>query len=281
MASLEPNRPLATLAHLPGIYEATATDTFGLDGPLLAFIRVYEIITGGIDDEINSIAACFDPAITPSHEGPCLPWGDPRSKPTKPDFLAWLGTWVGVDVNEVEGPPAYLDARRRQLVKVAAVLWRHRGTPHALKAMLEAVYDVEVEIVEWAWPQGMRIEHSSTIGIDTAFVPELDLNHSFAVVWIPPKEFATAVTGAQLRVPLRRKDGKISRPLRAMSLTESAPVSAPAFLSKVQRIRKMIDRERPAHTNCYLALGWEEIAAVAAEPMGIGVHSTIGEGLLS
>ncbi len=202
----------------------------------------------------------------------------------QPDFLTWLGTCVGLDLAEVETASGRvsLETKRRHLVKEAAVLWQHRGTPQGLKATLAALYDMQVDIEEWAWPQGMRIEQSSTIGVDTVLLPPVDLQRSFVAVWKTPKQFETLMRRGEWRLTLHGKHEQSSRrQLRAMIITESDLVGSEALRRKAHKLRRAIDRERPAHTNCYLALSWEQPAAFAAQPMQIEVHSTIGVCFLS
>ncbi len=221
-----------------------------------------------------------DPAVEPEFLIP------PPDSAVEPDFLAWLGTWVGVDLAQVEAArtDVSLETRRRQLVKDAAVLWRHRGTPEGLKAILDAFYDVQVDIEEWAWPEGMRIEHSSTIGINTVLVPDADVNRSFVVVWKTPEQFATVLSRSEWRLPLRCRDGNPRRQVRAVMLTEDEASrlggidQTVEFSAFQQKLSAAVKRERPAHTSCYLGLAGKDTVALFsfATGMQIGVSSTIG-----
>jgi phage tail-like protein len=98
-----PGLPVAQpiVSQLPGIYQ---------DG---MFIRAF---TGGLDEVLAPAVATLD----------CLhAYVDPMVAPA--DFVAWLGGWVGVALDE-DWPLE----RRRQFVAAAADLYARRGTSHAL-----------------------------------------------------------------------------------------------------------------------------------------------------
>jgi phage tail-like protein len=98
-----PGLPVAhpIVTQLPGIYQ---------DG---MFIRAF---TGGLDEVLAPAVATLD----------CLhAYIDPMVAPA--DFVAWLGGWVGVTLEE-DWPLE----RRRRFVAAAADLYARRGTSHAL-----------------------------------------------------------------------------------------------------------------------------------------------------
>lgn len=88
--------------------------------------------TEGLDEVLAPVIVQLD----------CLQaYVDPRLAPV--DFLAWLGAWVGVEVD-----PAWPERRRRELVGEAGRLWRRRGTVGGLRELLRLSLDVEVEILD-------------------------------------------------------------------------------------------------------------------------------------
>ena len=86
-----------------------------------AFDDVYAPILGALD----SLAAYFDPALAPE------------------DFLAWLATWVGVDLDDEWD----VDTRRR-VIADAARLHRQRGTAAGIRAVLEQALGAEVTVAD-------------------------------------------------------------------------------------------------------------------------------------
>lgn len=102
--------------HLPALYQSD--DAFAL-GLAAAFDRVLAPIFGSLDN----FDAYLDPALAP------------------PDFVDWLGTWVGVSSDEWWTPQ-----RLRGFVAGAVSLYRVRGTAQGLKAYLELLTGGEVEV---------------------------------------------------------------------------------------------------------------------------------------
>jgi phage tail-like protein len=66
---------------------------------------------------------------------------DPALAP--PDFVRWLATWVGLDVDDTWG-----EARLRSLVGDAVSVAHLSGTPEGLRRLVEAYVGAPAEIVE-------------------------------------------------------------------------------------------------------------------------------------
>ncbi|MFC4857264.1 phage tail protein [Actinophytocola glycyrrhizae] len=109
--------PFPITAFLPAVLQ---------EDPLLARL------TEGLDDVLSPAIAVLD----------CLDaYLDPALTP--PDFLGWLGGWVGLDL------PADLPvAHRRAAVAAAARLHRRRGTVSGLRDLLAALTGVEVTVAD-------------------------------------------------------------------------------------------------------------------------------------
>jgi phage tail-like protein len=109
--------PLPLGGTLPGLY---ADDSFA------------QRICLGLDEVLAPVLVTLD----------CLPaYLDPDTAPA--DLLEWLANWVGMAV-----APDLPDARRRQLVAAAAQLYAWRGTPSAIKTIVELTTGLVPEIVE-------------------------------------------------------------------------------------------------------------------------------------
>jgi phage tail-like protein len=115
VAGLPSAHPLGEL--LPGVYlEDSLTQRFteGLDTVLApAFLT------------LDCLEAYLDPWLTP------------------PDFLPWLASWVGIELDEMWP----LD-RQRAMVAAASGLHRARGTHRGLVAYLQLLTGGEVELAE-------------------------------------------------------------------------------------------------------------------------------------
>ena len=105
------------LNYLPSIY---ADDPF-LDG----FLKIFESIWQPLERQMDVLYAYFDPRLTPS------------------EFLPWLSTWVDLALDE-----NWPEARRRELIRRAAELYRRRGTAGALRDYLTIYMGVQPDIVE-------------------------------------------------------------------------------------------------------------------------------------
>ncbi len=112
---LASGHPLGEL--LPGVYlEDSLTQRFteGLD-TVLAPVFV----------TLDCLDAHLDPWLTP------------------PDFLPWLASWVGIELDET-----WPENRQRAMVAAAARLHRDRGTHRGLVEYLELLTGGEVELIE-------------------------------------------------------------------------------------------------------------------------------------
>jgi len=102
---------------LPGIYH---------DDPVIqAFLSAFDEVLAPIFCTLDNLDAYFDPRLTP------------------PDFLEWLGGWVGMVLDE-----HWPLERRRALVQSAVELYRWRGTVRGLAAHVALHTGVEPEIEE-------------------------------------------------------------------------------------------------------------------------------------
>ncbi|HVV18868.1 MAG TPA: phage tail protein I [Pseudonocardiaceae bacterium] len=107
--------PLGSL--LPAVYQEDA---------------VTMLLTAALDDVLAPVIATLD----------CLPaYLDPWLAPA--DFLDWLASWVGADLDE-NWPPE----RRRAIVATAVELYRIRGTVAGLRQHVELVTGGRVDVVD-------------------------------------------------------------------------------------------------------------------------------------
>jgi phage tail-like protein len=89
-------------------------------------------LTAGLDDVLAPVIATLD----------CLDsYLDPALSP--PDFLGWLGGWVGMDL-----PDEWDPARKRAAITAAVELHRRRGTVSGLRDLLTTLTGVEVVVRE-------------------------------------------------------------------------------------------------------------------------------------
>ena len=130
------------------------------------------------------------------------------------------------------------EAKKRNLIKKAVELYHLRGTPRGLKIFLKIFTGVDPQIHENVWPfDGVTVGVSSTVGVDTILMHSVDRAHSFVV-----------------EVPLPIQD-----------------VDA----ATIQKIHRIIEKEKPAHTDYYVIFAAPEEEELDTG-ITVGVTSTIG-----
>lgn len=136
------------LAMLPPIYH---DDRF-----LRRYLLIFKSILGPLDRQIAQISHYFDLRVAPEQ------------------LLPWLAAWVDLALDE-----RWPDARRRELIRQASVLYRWRGTRRGLSDYLRIYTGVEPRIVEQGQERRDQGEapvppHTFRVIIETPNLPELD-----------------------------------------------------------------------------------------------------------
>lgn len=122
------------LDYLPGIYR---------DNEFLGrFLLIFQSILEPIERTVENIPLYLDPRMTP------------------PEFLPWLASWVDLVLD-----PSWPEARRRELVALAAELYRWRGTRKGLSEYLRIYTGKAPEITEFI--EGMRLDAGTRLGVGT------------------------------------------------------------------------------------------------------------------
>lgn len=102
---------------LPAVYQE---DDFSM-----RFVGGFDDVLAPIIGTLDCLIDYFDPALTPT------------------DFLDWLGSWVGMELDE-----SWATERRRAAVATAVEMYRMRGTISGLRANLEVLSGGTVEITD-------------------------------------------------------------------------------------------------------------------------------------
>jgi len=134
LAGLTSSHPIVD--QLPGLYRD--------DGFTRRFTSAFDELIAGIVQILDCFPAYLDPALTP------------------PDFLEWVGSWVGATPDET-----WPLERRRAFVAAASELFRIRGTAAGLAAHLAIFTGGEVELAEpgaagWSREPGATIPAGSS-----------------------------------------------------------------------------------------------------------------------
>ena len=181
---------------LPAIYHQYAEIP---GNPLYALLVIMEKSFSKFEKDIYELEKYFDAQTTPITE--------------TGDFLDWLSSWVGLELDD-----ACPEAKRRFLIKKAAKLYKLRGTLVGLTYAIEQYFGLEVETEEWAWPPGMVIGQTSSLGLTTQLM-DRGAGNCFVV---------------KCHCPHLPKDMEKE--------------------ALIRKVRNVIDLIKPAHTKYYLEL---------------------------
>lgn len=130
------------------------------------------------------------------------------------------------------------EAKKRSLIKKAVELYHLRGTPRGLRVYLRIFTGVDPIVVENTWPfPGFVVGETCTVGVDTVLTHRVNPAHCF-VVKIP--------------LPIGEVDNQT-----------------------ILRIHRIIEQEKPVHTDYYLLFAEREEAEFDGA-LTVGVTSTIG-----
>lgn len=130
------------------------------------------------------------------------------------------------------------EAKKRSLIKKAVELYHLRGTPRGLRVYLRIFTGVDPLIFENQWPySGLVVGLTSTVGVDTVLMHRVNPAHAFVV---------------QIPLPITEVDN-------------------PTIL----RIHRIIEQEKPVHTDYYLIFAEPEEEEVDTG-ITVGVSSTVG-----
>lgn len=133
------------------------------------------------------------------------------------------------------------ESKKRALIKRAVDLYRIRGTRRGLMLFLQLFTGHEPIIQENEWPfKGFRVGTEARIGLDSVILPPVLLAHCFIVT-----------------IPVR--------------FTDVTP-------EMIIRIHRIIQMEKPAHTQYYLRFEADEGDTELREFFAIGLRSGIGIG---
>lgn len=145
--------PTPVAQRLPGVLQD--------DDLFVRFVSAFDDAYAPVYATLDSLASYFDPALAPE------------------DFLAWLATWVGVELDD-----AWSVADRRRIIADAARLHRQRGTAPGIRAALQqALGAAEVTVEDtgsctWSQKPGVDPGHGDppavTVTITVADPQEID-----------------------------------------------------------------------------------------------------------
>lgn len=221
---VEYERP-SWLRYLPAIYTPEDSDAMGNRDPTLVYrshiyrsLALFQSMLDEQEDHLEELPRLFDPLAAPA------------------EWLDWLAGWLAFDLNET-----WSEKERRKALKQAFPLQGLRGTVEGLRAMILLYTGAKARIIEPArsahlWSLG----ETSTLGFTTMLVAAqakgvvlattADLNSSHLL--------AAEDYGAPLFSDIAH---------HFCVQVYAADISGEAAL---QRLERVVEREKPAHTTC-------------------------------
>ena len=226
--------------YLPAIYRQPGSDF------LERFVRLLQGLFEDIETEVDTLDRYFDPLAAPA------------------DALPWLATWLAVDLDQ--GEP---ESRIRQSIAGAFHRYRWRGTVEGLRLALLEDAGVHAVISEpiaaasfWGFSGGSSGGASSSgaaLGIGTH---------------LPSAEPGAAALGstAELDHAYLITDDRFGEPLfegAAWQFVAQVYRHEVGTEARLQLVKEIIERERPAHTMYRLELISPTMRVVAQARVGI------------
>lgn len=173
-----------------------------------------EQFTGGLDAVLAPIYASLD----------CLSaYVDPSVAP--PDFLEWLGTWVGLQLEE----DWTLD-RRRHLVANAAELFAERGTVAGLEAEIELYTGGTATITEpgGVWASALPTDAATRLArgsSDRTVNVTVDVPNAATVNWPALQALIRDAVPAHLAVEIELRETSAAAPRRGKARPKTPPAT--------------------------------------------------------
>lgn len=251
--------------HLPAIFSRDPAQADLLD----RLLGLFESFFDEAESHIRGLDRLFDPQAAPA------------------DWLGWLSGWVGLDLDE-----NWPEAQQRRAVEQALQSYAQRGTAGGLRAALHSEAAVHAHIEE------------PLLGSDWWALATADDD---------PASQQVAVLGFTTRLAPTQAEGAVlggSAMLDGSSLIDVDSYGAPLFENvahqftvqvhrghvrsdaDLERVRSVIEREKPAHTTYHLCvieprmrvgfqarLGIDTVVAGPDEPTALNTFAT-GAGML-
>ncbi|MBV9377939.1 MAG: hypothetical protein JO320_23310 [Alphaproteobacteria bacterium] len=235
--------------YLPEIYRRS-------DEPALFLYRLLNLTRtelGTIGEHIDALPQLLAPGFAPA------------------SALPWLAGWLGLEL-----PRIATEAEARELISRAIALYRRRGTSAGISDFVEIHTGVRPSIVEAFEERGVWVlDVASSLGFDTG-LPAIDPLGMVVPDAANPLAGATACCTTPIGATVVGEAGplpvsELGAPLfidTAYRFTVFLPAYRATDASLRAEVRRVIDAEKPAHTDYHLCL---------VEPdMRVGFQAQVG-----
>jgi phage tail-like protein len=220
------------LRYLPAVYRK---DPAGRD-IAERFLSLFESFNMDMDEQINSMARLLDPAAV------------------RADFLPWLASWLGIAKEQ-----DWSEAKFRVLLARAYGLFKTRGTVRGLREAIELYTGAKSIVVEhFRFLRPMVLGANSYLGVDTvagrSIAGRLVLEESSTI-----GEFS-----------LLEEKEPAEAPFTEDAHDFTVFIDAPEMTGRENAlVRRLIEREKPAHTRFRLRWRGDGSPAIGAARVGM------------
>lgn len=262
--------------HLPAIYHNTAN----CNEFLSRLLSLFESLFSGVEHEIDSLAALFDPQATP------------RS------FLAWLAGCVGLDLDN-----NWDEHKQRQIIARIFELSGRRGTAAGLREALRLFAGVDAIIEEpllnaawWCLPNPSSCCHACAESAGSSGMSWQGTQNSMLgwTTMLAPAQPQGAVVGTSAVLDQSQliTDDEFGSPLFtdvAHQFCVEVYRSQLTCSDVIANIRAIVDQEKPAHTAYQLCvidalfrvgfqsrLGIDTVVAGSQRSLSLGMDQPLG-----
>ncbi len=245
--------PETWLGYLPNIYRggdmSTSENPTGEAVFLERTLALFESLLDDSETLIDDLPGLFDAAAAPD-------------EPAGASWLDWLAGWLDFELDETWNEP-----HRREALARAFALYARRGTADSLRELLQLYTGAEVRIEEPSQYVNMwSLGEGSTLGFTTMLAP------AYA-------EGAVLDTTATLDQSHLIDEMDYGAPLfegTAHHFCVQLHAASVPDPQDIERVRRIIEREKPAHTTYHLCL-LEPRMRVGFQAR-IGVDTIVGAG---
>ncbi len=228
---------ISYLRYLPAIYQEDPVSREFLE----RFLSIFESVFFDLETEIINLFRYLDPEIAPRR------------------FLEWLASWLNLALEE-----DWPEERKRQFIVEASALYKLKGTPEGIKRLIEL----------YTGKRPLILEHSRE-GKPVVLGGAFRLGVSSILVRTPVRGFRLGDDSIIGRVALRDSVQSPEDPFLPLvhRFTVFLNLSAEEFNLYEQGLRRILDDEKPAHTE-YRLINHGEMRIGSDY---IGINTRIGD----
>jgi phage tail-like protein len=223
---------ISYLRYLPAVYQEKESSRIFLE----RFLSLFESMSNDMEAKIGAIPKYFNPRATPQH------------------FLKWLASWLAVSVDE-----NWPEGKSRKFIQEAYEYYKIRGTLKGLKVIIELFTGITPRIIEHHHAKRpMALGKNAVLGVSSI---------------LGKADSKGLILGASSTIGefiLSESDDPPEKPFEVNAYDFSVMVDTSNLETKdqVNALKRLIEEEKPAHTNVFIHDGDSDFQ--------LGVNSLVG-----